>query len=45
MQLKNTKEFVFLLIDTDPIILSFKLVEEINLISREIVTQGLPFAL
>ena len=44
MQLKNTKEFVFLSILTDPIISSFNLVGLINLILRDIVTQGFLFA-
>ena len=41
MQLKNTKELVFLSITTDPIISSFNLVGAINFISKDIVTQGI----
>ena len=44
MQVKNTKDFVFLSTLTDPIISSFNFVGLINLILRDIVTQGFLFA-
>ena len=43
LQLKNTSDLVFLSIVTKPIISSFSLVWQINLISKDIVTQGFPF--
>ena len=44
MQVKNTKDFVFLSTLIDPIISSFNFVGLINLILRDIVTQGFLFA-
>ena len=42
--LKKTNDFVFLLPNTVPTIMSLSLVGAIKLTSKEIVTQGFPFA-
>ena len=44
IQFKKTNDFVFFSTKTFPIISSFNLVGEMNLISKDIVTHGFPFA-
>ena len=42
-QLRNTKDLVFFIIDTYPIISSLNLVGATNFISKDMVTHGFPF--